>query len=316
MEKFGNWRDKSSGVGPFLTRVKPESTISLVLRWIFGIIKFPIFIILLFASSFNLLVGYYFPIRFIGRFLERVNSIATYHLLLFLFGQYWTSVIPTPLIKVFLTDTKWEKPSHGEIVFTHLTSYVNLFWLQAKLSPLYIIPTSNGKCVVRGIFSMFWKILLQKDLADGSEMSIADVVTMSKKKRRGPLVVFAEGAPTNGEGILEFSKFSIPSKDCTVHILGFHRVFKGITPNFIAGNGFLHLIKTLGTLKADVIVKVALKKDVPQLSDTTDNEYIEKCRGILSKLMNIPTVEISSKDYKTFIQAFNKAPQAQHSKQE
>ena len=306
MEKFGKWRDKFSGVGPFLPREKKEKNYIIVFRWIIGIMKFPLFIIAFLSSFINLTLSNYFPIRFIGRIYNRIHSFITYWFFLILFGHWWISAIPTPLIKKIVDEKKWKKPTHGDLIFTTCTSYLNLFWLQATLSPLFIIPTTNNKCIVKGIHSLILKILFRQNLTEGNEESIEEVIENSKKKKFGPLVILSEGSPTNGEGILRFSTFNCNIKDSFVQLIVFSRQIIGKSPNYVVGNPFIHLIYMLGTFKRSVEVKVALQNDVEQPKGEINSNKIEEYRKTLSKLMDIPLLELSGKDYHNFlIQYYN-----------
>lgn len=308
MEKFGAWRDKVSGVGPFLPRTKPESTIATIGRWIFGICKLTIFVLIMIQSWINLLISYYFPIHFIGRFYTRAHSFITYYLVMILFGEYWTSIVPTPLVKR-LVDEKWSKPGSGDVIFTHLTSYINLLWLQFKLSPVFAIPVDEEHCVVRGIHNIMITILRHKNLREGSLVRIEKVIADARKYKRGPVVFLCEGAPTNSEGILKFQPFKAKlPEDTKIQVLGFVRPFTGLSPNYTAGNGLVHLIKNLGHIYVSCTVLVALDADVGLPKDDLINpEFVEKMRTVLSRLTKLPTVDIDANAYLSFVEEYYKS---------
>lgn len=308
MEKFGAWRDKVSGVGPFLPRTKPESTLTTIGRWIFGICKLPLFVLIMIQSYINLVFAYYFPIKFLSRFYTRVHSFVTYYLVMILFGEYWTSIVPTPLVKR-LVDDKWQKPGSGDVIFTHLTSYINLFWLQFKLSPTFIIPVDEEHCVVKGVQNIVLTLLRHKNLREGKRQKIADVVADARRNRRGPVVVLCEGAPTNSEGILKFQPFKAQlPEDTKVQVIGFVRPFAGLSPNYTAGNGLVHLIKNLGHIYTSCTVLVALEADVgAPKDDLITPEFVEKMRTVLSRLTKLPTVEIDADAYLGFVEEFYKS---------
>ena len=306
MEKFGKWRDKESGVGPFLPRTRPEPTFVTALRWIFGIIKLPIFFVNLLLSWTFVSLFRLFPIHFIGRIFERFFNFCFQLQSLILFGQFYTPTALTPLVKK-IVEGSWKKPSHGDLVITHLTSYLNLIWLQFKLAPTFMVPVSADECVTFSLQSLLIYLFRHKDLrTKGKPKKIQSVINSSRRKKQGPIVVLAEGAPTNGEGLLKFQCFNAKINEKTkIQVLGFVREFRGCSPNMTCTNGIAHVIRQLGKFYTKCEVKIALDSDVGRpKDDMITEEFIEKERNVLSRLIKLPTTELDANSYNEFMEAY------------
>jgi hypothetical protein len=215
----------------------------------------------------------------------------------------------TPLVKR-LVEGSWEKPGNGDVIFTHCTSYINLFWLQFKLSPTFIVPVSEENCNVLSIHSLVYRLLVHKDLRETKNpKKIEDVIRGARKGRKGPVVVLAEGAPTNGEGLLKFQCFNAElEEDTRIHVLGFSRAFKGCSPNLTATNGLAHLIRQLGKFYTKCEVKAALEGDVGHPpNDKITKQFVEKEREVLSRLTKLPTTALDADSYNGFMDFYNKS---------
>lgn len=306
MEKFGTWCDQATGIRPFIPQFKPLSKLWVVFRYIFGVLKFIISIPILFSFYVNPTICALFPIPIVARLLVRINHICQSILLLLLNGVYWVKVVPTPLIKKIVLDETWEKPSHGDLVFAPLASYLNLIWLNLKLSPTFAIPVSKDEVVVRSFHALVYKILTNQELRNGKSEKLVDVLSRNKKKMRGPVVIFAEGAPTNGTGVLKFMPIQCDLPEGTkVSAIGFVHEYTGVSPNYVCGSSINYILNMYGRLHGSMKVVVALKKDLPSHDGKLTPEFNENIRDILAKIMRVQTLALGADQYREYINEYN-----------
>lgn len=264
MEKFRTWSDHKTGIQPFISKPKPLSSFLKYSRYFFGFFKFIlIFIILIFSFTTLFVFSIFSFIPYFYRILIRVHSFIVYHLILFLFG-YFSSKFDLYSLTSRL-ESKWKKPTHGDVLICNCTSYLNLFWLQAKLSPIFCIPADNKEVHHVSIFRLFLSLIRSQSLKYGKSVPIESLISQSQSKKHGPIVILPECAPTNGDGILKFGSFYLENVQTHIQILGFSQTFSsGSSPNFIAGNSFLHLVEMAGRLVSTLSIKVLLPEKVPQ----------------------------------------------------
>ena len=314
MEKFGTWSDKATGVRPFVPITKKISKSKVISRYVFGFLKLVLCLPFLISGNLNPFLGGLIPIYFISIFLIRVNHIVNFNCLLGLMGRFFVKCKPTALInKVHDEEQKWRKPKRGTIVFAPLTSFLNLAFMTARFSPVYLVPCGDGNAVEYGFLGLTKKLLSADDVREGPKVSIAEVV----KKATRAVVIFAEGAPTNGTGILSFVQFECEIPENTeVQIMGFKHEFEGVSPNFVCGSGFKYLLQIVGTFSATMSAVVCLEKDVPKHSGKLDKAYLDKVREVMGKLLRLPLLSIGADDFIGYRNAFlasnGKLPKEHH----
>jgi hypothetical protein len=134
---------------------------------------------------------------------------------------------------------KLEKSSPGCIIFSQSTSYLNLFWLEAAFTPIYVVPFQNGEVSKVSFATILRSILLSKGLGEGKEVYFSEDTRTAKV----PIVIFPEAAPSNGDTLLIFRPFcGTISERRRVHVLGFAHSRSGVGPSFVAGSFFKHLL--------------------------------------------------------------------------
>lgn len=303
MEKFGTWHDKATGVRPFIPIQKKIDSWKVTVRYILGAIKMLICLPCMFSGNLNPFIWNLIPIRIIAWLGCRVNHIVNFNCIMILLGKLWAKCRPTPLIKKIVPDEKWKKPKPGSIVFAPLSSLLNLVYMSARFSPIYVIPVDKDHGIEYGFLGIALHILRMKDLRKGNKKNLSDIVKAAKR----PVVIFGEAAPTNGQGILKFVPFELAiEKDTDVQVLGFSHDFDGVSPNFASGSAFKYVLAMFGTTYAKMDVFTTLEKDKPQHNGKIDAEFIEKVRDIMSKLMHVPVLSIGADDYVGYVESYKK----------
>lgn len=198
MEKFSNWRDKGTGISPFMPVPVPRSTGSIT--WLIFLLRLPVLF---------LIVPLYvvFPIQLVAKFLA---------LVVLGFNRYDFSV--EGIRRSRTDEIERQRPAVGDFVITNYTSPLDGLFL-AGLSDTFwynivlLVPDVNGKLYEYSIWSFFW-LTLSKDIGKPMLTVEADYVKYKNKL----VFVFAEGTPSNNKALLSF----VPKIASVPAELGFH----------------------------------------------------------------------------------------------
>ena len=287
-----------SEVSPFECDLGPKSkALKLVLIGI-ACSKFPLFVLISAFSFIYSIIGLLFPIRVIGRAINVGASKVLLRVLLAFFGIFSVPEQPTPLVDYYSETEDTEDPRAGDVIVCNLSSYLNIFWLQAKFVPIYAIPVDEENVVMKSFWQLFIQIIGSTDLRSGRRISFAKAVQIAKAHRT-ELVIFPEGAVTNGRSIIEFQDFGIGYElgDTKFHVLGLIQNSRFCSANFVHGNGLLHVAFMLGRVLAGMKVKVALPQDIPNpKGGKIDAAFVARCRHVLSRIIGVPCVSVHASD--------------------
>jgi hypothetical protein len=91
---------------------------------------------------------------------------------------------------------------------------LDIFWLQATYCPISIIPAGSGHFCIHSIYSLFAAILTGSATDAGRRSPIAQVIQLARA-RNVPVVVFPEGRPTNGGGLVRSAEVDASDADMT-----------------------------------------------------------------------------------------------------
>ncbi|OHT05044.1 hypothetical protein TRFO_06023 [Tritrichomonas foetus] len=306
MEKFGSFSDQASGVRPFIPIENKMSSGKCTLVYVLGLLKFALAIPSLVTMWINPLLFQFLPIWFIRNFIIRFNHLLHGGFNMILTGNYYTPAVPTPLIKKIIEPQKWKRPNYGDVVFAPLNSFKDLIWMAFTMSPAFLIPIGEDLAVQYTLFPLILKLLFNKDLRNGQfKVKISDFIKQAKDKKKYPVVIFAECAPTNGTGLLKFAKIDCPiPEDTNIQIIGFKRQFEGVSPNRASGSLFKYILQTYGALHEKATALVALEKDVPRHEGRITPEFVEKVREVTGKLLHLPLLELDADTYVEYIRAY------------
>lgn len=309
MEKFNAWADKGCGVRPFIPKGKAPKLPIQILMLVFGFFKLIVAGLLFFYSFILFTIFDFLPIPYFSRFIRRLCSAIYTRIMLALFGLFHVKVEPTQVIRRVADAERWNKPGKGTLIIAQSSSYINALWLDMKLSPKFVVPGENGKVHVVSMHKLIINILRSKGLRSGEAVDLEKVMEGAK----GPVVIFPEAAPTNGDGILKFKLFNAPQNAVkSVQIMGFKHNRSGISPCFVTGNAFVHLLEMLGSFVSSMEVKVACKVDSIQPKEGLTEEYINATREVLAKILRIPTLMLGEEDFHTFVVAAKDTSSTSH----
>jgi hypothetical protein len=275
--------DSETGIDPFQNEFRPIHPVMRVFRAVLACIKFPLFLILLSLSFFYYCLAFAVPIASLKKWIARV----VFRILLLLCGVSHVTVEVPPLEQTVLGAGDPAPIRGGDLIVANFGSYLDLFWLQSTYCPIFIILAGSGHFCIHSIYSLFAAILTGSAIDAGKRSPIARAIQLAKA-RDVPVVVFPEGRPTNGRGLVRFAEFD--ASDADMHVMGFSHRFDGASPNFVAGNGFAHLFQMLGRTIAGMKVRIATPKYVKAIGEKS----MEGVRVLLSRMLRVPLLDVGS----------------------
>lgn len=92
----------------------------------------------------------------------------------------------------------------GTIVLANQQGVADVLYLCFKLCPTFVFADAAGAPVQCGVFGALRKSVARvpRDVLEGSQQNLAEIAKAARSSWRGPVVVFPEGARTNGSCVL------------------------------------------------------------------------------------------------------------------
>jgi hypothetical protein len=277
-----SWIDSATGINPFQADARPIHPIMRVFRTVVACIKFPLFLVLLSLSFFYDCLASALALVSLKKWIARV-----FRLLLFLCGVSHVAVEVVPPQHTVLDAGDPAPIRGGDLIVTNFGSYLDLFWLHSAYCPIFAVPAGRVHFCLHSIYSLFGAILSGTATDAGKRVPVTRAIQLARG-RDVPVVLFPEGHPTNGRGLVRFADVDVP--DVGLHVIGFSHRFDGASPNFVAGNGFAHLFRMLGRTIAGMKVRIATPTDVKAIGE----KPVEGARLLLSRMLRVPLLDVRS----------------------
>ncbi|KAL3471959.1 putative vacuolar protein sorting protein Vps66 [Aspergillus californicus] len=197
MEKFSQFRDRGSGIAPFLPiRSQPVAgCCRLPLQIFLFFFRLPFFV---FAC-----VSYFFVLQWLP--IGSLGKKAALWCILGIPSIWWVDLQVDGVRKGSLSKQQARLPGPGDIIAASFTSPIDALYLAAIFDPIFTAsyPTTREVehiSLLSAIFRAFASPKLRP--IDGTP---TDLATLAKEYPGRPIVVFAECTTTNGHGILPLS---------------------------------------------------------------------------------------------------------------
>jgi 1-acylglycerol-3-phosphate O-acyltransferase len=363
MEKYSRWSDLTTGINPFVPHKQRlhdslgVRALQLLARAPLLIVRLPLLLVggvLLVVTNIivSVLVSkpcIYPPlcsvlskltndigqgfVPLLGRFLKRLVEWLLCSLLLLIMGVF-VSEEPANTRRLGLTtpgakaSSKSMSVAAKDVVVCNHTSFLEILYLARRFSPVFCFVTEEGasKGLVHacGLIEAIYRGFAMPSLEQrGTPRKLEDVILHAA----GPVVVFPEGARTNGKTVLRFLPileqlpFQLSTKnggkklELKIHIIAFRYEFTSFGPNHSAGSGWKHLMWTclyayhtarVTHLHAkdlnlhDVGPATRSKPSSATSATQLTTVHVERLRGLLASMLRTKPVDMTVKDFLSF----------------
>lgn len=189
MEKFSTWRDKATGVAPFIPVLRPKVLVPVlystaVFRTAMFVIRLPflVLVLVLFAVV---------PVPVVRRVLAKA--------LLVLCGIFRVTVVVDGVKRSQQRAARKHHPNDNDIVVVNFTLPIDALVLQSvTTNPVFLVPDGRGKLSQYSVAEVFVAALSPP--AMDSKRPAVEWAQMAGKA----VYVFAEGTPLNNKAVLPF----------------------------------------------------------------------------------------------------------------
>ncbi|OPB44902.1 vacuolar protein sorting protein Vps66 [Trichoderma guizhouense] len=209
MEKYSQFRDRATGIAPFLPVSSPSSAISTLTHTLLFLVRLPIF--LTYALGY-FIVFHPLPLPVF------VRKIALWGLMA-IPGIWWIDLQLDGVKRGTLSEQPRERVPHpGSIIAANFTSPVDAIYLAAIFDPVFTISYPGERKVRRiGLLQAVMKALAPVTTQPAPSAQLVDLKDLVKQYPNRVIAVFPECGTTNGKAILPFSP-SILQTPPDVHI--------------------------------------------------------------------------------------------------
>ncbi len=298
MEKFNRWSDPGTGINPFVPLSSKQgrslcsklyqfsvSLVLAVLRIICLVVVFTVYF--LFHNVFAVI-----PINVIKRPLVRTNDMVFVRLILAILGFWSIGASFADRNRLRLRGGKKSSRASGvgssvkagDIIICNSTSFVEVLFLTYSFSPVYAnVVTTNGTfesaAVVEESFFQTLRRSIRSDPLPVSKTKTTLKKLSSKYKTTmgPPIVCFAEGIKTNGNGVLAFPPIfdGLTFEQNNIHLLGFTYSSRATySPTFPIGNYLYHIYSVCAQLsnKMSIVMLPADEFVAPPERSSSDSK--------------------------------------------
>ncbi|KAI0884155.1 uncharacterized protein GGS22DRAFT_164977 [Annulohypoxylon maeteangense] len=323
MEKYSQFRDRGSGISPFIPSTTPTSPVSKLLHGVLFLFRLPFF---LGYSAFFFLFLDHLPSLLIPQVVRKLLLWT----LLGIPGIWWVDLQLDGVKRGSLSQqpsTRFPGNARRSIIAAQFTSPVDALYLAAIFDPIFTISYPGTRKVQR--VSLFRAILLALAPPTSTPSNYNNLTTLRALVDQNPhrvIAVFPEMTTTNGKGILPFSP-SLLSAPADAHIFP---VSMRYTPPDITtpvpGAYLSFLWNLLG--RPTHLIRVRIAEGVTNDSGATTNgdtplgsegeevdgerltgeeqRLLDKIAEALARLARNKRVGLTLKDKAAFIEAWNK----------
>ncbi|KAL7942869.1 hypothetical protein V8C42DRAFT_141298 [Trichoderma barbatum] len=209
MEKYSQFRDRATGIAPFLPVSSTSSALSTLTHVLLFLVRLPFF--LTYALGY-FIVFHPLPLPVF------VRKIALWGLMA-IPGIWWIDLQLDGVKRGTLSEQPRERVPHpGSIIAANFTSPVDAIYLAAIFDPVFTVSYPGERKVRRiGLLSAVMKALAPVTTAPPESAKLVDLKELVQQYPNRVIAVFPECGTSNGKAILPFSP-SILQSPADMHI--------------------------------------------------------------------------------------------------
>ncbi|KAJ0398759.1 hypothetical protein P43SY_009827 [Pythium insidiosum] len=320
MEKYSRWSDLTTGTNPFVPHKQrlhdrlPVRALQALGGAALVVVRLPLVLavglVLVVTNVVTSILGF---VPLLGRLLKRLVEWLLCSLLLLLMGVLVTEEDANTrrLGLASKSSPASSRVGPGDVVVCNHTSFLEVLYLARRFSPVFVFVTpagaSKGLVHACGLIEALVRALSLPVADDrATPRKLADVVARAS----GPVVVFPEGARSNGKSVLRFLPIleQLPlarGKAATrVHLVAFRYEYKHFSPSHSAGRGWKHVLWTLfygyHSLRVTHLHAKDLDLQATAKQATLASAQVERLRGLLAAMLRAKPVDLSVADFVSF----------------
>lgn len=193
MEKFSQYRDRGSGVSPFMPISTPTTAASAIPHTLLFLFRLPIF---LFCSLVYLTFLHHLPLP------PALRKILLWGLMA-IPGIWWVDLQIDGVKRGTLASSPRERvPYPGSVIAASFTSPLDVLYLAAVFDPVFTISYPGTRKVKRVGLLNALAYAFSAPVLDLPGKGLTDVKSLLEEYPDRIIAVFPEGSTTNGRGIL------------------------------------------------------------------------------------------------------------------
>uniref|UniRef100_K3XAM2 Phospholipid/glycerol acyltransferase domain-containing protein n=1 Tax=Globisporangium ultimum (strain ATCC 200006 / CBS 805.95 / DAOM BR144) TaxID=431595 RepID=K3XAM2_GLOUD len=339
MEKYSRWSDLTTGINPFVPhKQRLHGNVAVKGLQLLGgtalfLVRAPLVVavgVVLFVT--NVVVSILGFVPFVGRLLKRLTEWLLCSLLLLVLGVFVSEEDANArrLGLIAPGGAKAAKTSSSigtkDVIVCNHTSFVEILYLSRRFSPVFVFVNEEGAAKglvhVCGILEALYRAFAAPVAhARATPRKLEDVILNAS----GPVVVFPEGARSNGKSILKFLPVLehlphvLQAKNkggrklpLRIHLVAFRYEYSQFSPSHSAGSGWSHFFwmcfHGYHSLRVTILnaKDLNLQEPAPKVragstaSTTLITAQVERLRGLLAAMLRTKTVDLSVKDFVSF----------------
>ncbi|KAI0517590.1 hypothetical protein F5B22DRAFT_603476 [Xylaria bambusicola] len=196
MEKYSQFRDRGSGISPFLPIATPTSVFrNIGGAWLF-LFRLPVFVLC--CASFFLVLDH-IALLPVGRKILLWLILATS-------GVWWIDLQLDGVKRGSLSQQDASRfPAERAIIAAQFTSPIDALYLASVFDPIFVVSYPGTRKVKRVSLFRAATLALSSPNINAPEKGLTDLRTLIKDNPHRVIAVFPEMTTTNGKGILPLS---------------------------------------------------------------------------------------------------------------
>ncbi|KAJ5773795.1 hypothetical protein N7457_008691 [Penicillium paradoxum] len=205
MERYSQFRDRGSGIAPFLPIPAEPLGFQAPIRIFLFCFRLPVFI---FVTLSYFLVLQWLPIGSLGK-------KAALWCILGVPSIWWIDLQVDGVRKGSLKQQQARLPQPGSVIASSFTSPIDAIYLAAIFDPIFTVSYPNTRQVERiSLLQAILRAFAAPSTQPSPGASLVDISTLLEKYPNRPIVLFPECTTTNGRGILTLSNslLGVPTK--------------------------------------------------------------------------------------------------------
>ncbi|KAI5468071.1 hypothetical protein BGZ63DRAFT_345049 [Mariannaea sp. PMI_226] len=197
MEKYSQFRDRATGIAPFLPVTTPLSAFSTITHGIIFLFRLPFFVTY-FLGYF--LFFHWLPLPVIFRKIALWGMMG-------IPGIWWVDLQLDGVKRGTLSDQPRERfPHPGSVIAANFSSPIDAVYLAAIFDPIFTVSYPDTRKVERiGLFAAIMMALSPIRTSAPSDRKLVEIKDLLAEYPSRVIAVFPECGTTNGKAILPFS---------------------------------------------------------------------------------------------------------------